>query len=122
MKWSIAGLTSLRDQGLRLAAGDTYVTPPGATLSVRALEGVLANDARQPGATITAVLVSAPSSGTTCWDFRTAAFAIRLPAGFGTATFSYKARAFISVATGTTTVDSLPATVTVRVASCLPAD
>lgn len=120
MKWSIAGLTSLRDQGLRLAAGDTYITSPGAMLSVGAWNGVLANDARQPGATITAVLVSAPSSGTLVLD-SDGGFRYTPASGFsGTATFSYKARAFISVATGTTTVDSLPATVTVCVASCLP--
>jgi hypothetical protein len=120
MKWSLAGLTNLRDQGLRLAAGDAYVTPPGVRLSVGALDGLLSNDARQPGALITAVLVSSPSSGMLALD-ADGGFRYTPAAGFsGAVSFSYKARAVISAATGTTTVDSLPATVIVRVESCLP--
>ncbi len=122
MKWSLAGLTSLRDQGLRLAADDAYITEPGTPLVVSAADGLLANDAEQPGAAITAVLVSPPSSGTLVMntDGR-GGFRYTPAAGFtGSVSFTYKARADLQPPS-TNTADSLNATVVIRVVSCLPA-
>jgi len=120
MKWSLASLAGLRDQGLRLAADDTYVTLPNATLVVPASTGLLANDAKQPGATVRAVLLSPPGSGTVVLD-PDGAFRYTPASGFsGSISFTYLARATIAATTGTTTVDSLTATVLIRVESCSP--
>ncbi len=123
MKWSLAALTSLRDHGRRLAADDTFITPPGTTLVVPPGRGLLANDAQQPAVDLAVVLVSAPASGALVLDGdRRGGFRYTPPAGFtGTVSFTYKARATIDPDSGPgNTVDSLPAAVVIRVEPCLP--
>ncbi len=119
MKWSLAGLTSLQAHALRLAIDDTYVTPPNTALIVPTASGLLANDADQPAASVTVVLVSPPSIGTLVLDSNLrGGFRYTPPAGFtGSVSFSYRARADLQPPSSNL-VDSLPATVVIRVENC----
>jgi hypothetical protein len=122
MKWSLAGLTNLQAHALRLATDDTYVTPPNTTLVVPTADGLLANDAEQPAASVTAVLVSPPSVGTLVLDANgRGGFRYTPPAGFtGTVNFTYWARADLQPPSSNI-VNSLAATVVIRVEACAPA-
>ena len=122
MKWSLAGLSNLQQHSLRLAADDTYVSTPNTALVVPAALGLLANDANQPAASVTVNLLTTPAVGTLLLDSNLrGGFRYTPPAGFtGTVSFTYRARADIQPPT-VNIVDSLPATVIIRVEACAPA-
>lgn len=125
MNWTVANLDFLRVNARRLAADDTYVTPPNQALVVPASAGVLANDVTPPRDGLTprfnptAVLDQAPSTGVLTLASN-GGFIYTPPTNFtGTVSFRYKARGDIQ-AGAQNIVDSLPATVVVRVADCSP--
>lgn len=90
-----------------VAAADAYAASGGTTLAVAA-PGVLANDTSPSGAPLTAVLVSAPASGTLNLAAN-GSFTYLGPTSGGTFTFTYKA--------SDGTQSSAPATVTLNVAA-----
>ena len=90
-----------------VAAADTYGGDPGQVLVVAAGAGVLANDIDADETPLSAVLLSAPASGTLNLS-SDGAFDYTPPAGFnGPVTFTYRA------SDGAAT--SAPATVTINV-------
>jgi hypothetical protein len=125
MNWTIANLDHLKNNARRLAADDTYVTPPDQTLVVPASAGLLVNDVLPPrdGSTPrfspTAILDLAPSVGSLSLS-PTGGFSYTPPAGFtGEVSFRYRARGDIQ-AGAQNLVDSLPASVVIRVQECAP--
>lgn len=121
VRWSLAGLDDLRANHRRVAQDDQYVVAPGTTLSVPADRGLLANDAPDRGAAVT-ILSNTPATAGTVVVNANGSFNYTAPANFtGTATFTYVARADVNngrEGPAPITVDSLPATVVIRVEPC----
>jgi VCBS repeat-containing protein len=94
-----------------VAAADSYGTNPGATLTVSAAQGVLANDTDVDGSTLTASVVTPPVSGTLTLNTN-GSFTYVPPAGFsGVRTFTYRASdgaAFSNTVTVTIAINGAP--------------
>jgi len=64
VEWSLESLYDLEQNALKLCADDTYAVAPDTTLMVSAANGVMANDAQQPGATaISSALIFPATNG-----------------------------------------------------------
>ncbi len=119
MAWTLASLQNLQQTAKKLARDDQFITPPNTTLTVPS-PGVLANDQRQAGASVTAVLLNAPASGTLNLNPNGGFTYTPAPSFTGQVSFTYRARGEVATQSGTSIVFSDPATVLITVQPCAP--
>ena len=117
LEWSLQGLRALDASALALSTDDTYTTEVGVTLSVSSDEGVLVNDAEQPGAaSITVEVTQQPAHGTLTLESDGSLMYVPDPGYAGEDSFEYEATAIlVADLPDTTQVTAEPATVVVRV-------
>ena len=116
IEWSLKSLYDLDDNALDLCVDDTYTVAPGSTLTVDIANGVLANDAQQPGATINAASIFPTTYGSLSLAGDGSFTYMPNPGFEGIDTFLYVATANVAPPGETPNlVSANPATVVIRV-------
>lgn len=117
LEWSLQGLRALEASAFALSTDDTYTTKVDTPLTVSVDQGVLSNDAQQPGAaSITVAVTEEPSHGTLTLEDDGSLTYVPDTGYAGEDAFSYEATAtLVADLPDSTRVTGSPATVVIRV-------